>query len=217
MKTLKERLIEVNQREFTSSIERIRIMSDKSELSRWRFTPHYQKKFDTMTLEELKEVMYKQLKREYNKMFDKDLQQLNDVLACEVEFTSVTITVEYVKSKTWGYCPKATITGGYTRIESSRITGCGYDKESTAIAEALNQFKPLMKLMYEAKERLYNDSTLEKPYGMGYGVLPYFEGGVGVSTYYRIAEFIGCKFESISSGKTFDVYRITKEDKTNEK
>lgn len=37
----------------------------------------------------------------------------------------------------------------------------------------------------------------------------YFEGGVGTSCYYSIAEFIGGKFENISSGKTFDVYQYT--------
>lgn len=38
-------------------------------------------------------------------------------------------------------------------------------------------------------------------------------GGVGTSCYYDIAEFIGGKFEKISSGKTFDVFQYTNKSK----
>ena len=41
---------------------------------------------------------------------------------------------------------------------------------------------------------------------------PHYGGGIGTNCYYRIAEYIGGKFEHISSGKTFDVYKFTDDD-----
>jgi hypothetical protein len=47
-------------------------------------------------------------------------------------------------------------------------------------------------------------------YGSGYGLTPSIEGGVGVSCYPGIFDKLGYKFETIASGKTFDVFAITK-------
>jgi hypothetical protein len=60
---------------------------------------------------------------------------------------SIAITLEWKKNKTWGFCPIASgirrkDNGTYydtTRHSMKRsITGCGYDKHGTAIAEVLN-------------------------------------------------------------------------------
>ena len=49
---------------------------------------------------------------------------------------------------------------------------------------------------------------INTPYGIRVSDEKYthFNGGVGMSCYYRIAEFLGGKLERIASGNTFDVY-----------
>ena len=43
-------------------------------------------------------------------------------------------------------------------------------------------------------------------YGSGYGILPYFEHGVGVSSFYTIFDNLGLKLTEV----TDEFYRITK-------
>ena len=94
---------------------------------------------------------------------------------------------------------------------SSRVGGCGYDKESTATSEALNQFNAILKLMYAKKNDNIDMNNHELfGYGSGYGILPSFEGGVGVSTMRNICESIGIKWNDVAHGKNYDVYSITK-------
>jgi hypothetical protein len=72
--------------------------------------------------------------------------------------------------------------------------------------------------MYELKNKKHKLTNRELfGYGSGYGILPNFEGGVGVSCYDRIFNAIGYEFKTVSSGKTFDVYRISKVTKKEQK
>lgn len=131
----------------------------------------------------------------------------------------LTITIEWKRSRTWGSNPNATaaveyIDGHYERREGYRCSGCGYDKESTVIASIFNDFM---------KYKLWNLGlkNIRGGHGSGdngpapYGIHIYsdthpgYSGGIETNCYYRIAEFIGGKFEHIASGKTFDVYRYT--------
>jgi hypothetical protein len=119
------------------------------------------------------------------------------------------ITIEWKKSRTWGWCPRATANveyhdGRYATGEYY-ASGCGYCKESTVIASAFNDF--LKYKLHEVKK-----AKKEKaPYGISFYVyedLPSynFEGGVGTSCYYPISEFIGGKFKHISNTKRTDVF-----------
>ena len=121
---------------------------------------------------------------------------------------SITIKIEWIKSRTWGMNPRAEAVvtfqdgtgerrGGYT------CSGCGYDKESTVISQIFNDF---------LKYKLYQGLTGEPPYGM-YNRNDWkgYDGGVGTSCYYNISEYIGGRFENVASGKTFDVYKYTEE------
>lgn len=119
------------------------------------------------------------------------------------------ITIEWKRSRTWGWCPRTTARveyheGGFNTGEYY-ASGCGYCKESTVIASAFNEF--LKYKLYEIKK-----AKREKaPYGIRfseYKGFPYhnFEGGVGTSCYYRISEFIGGEFKHISNTKTVDVF-----------
>ena len=149
-----------------------------------------------------------------NAEIEKIKSRLQTVKKADRKIQSISISVEWAKNRTWGYCPMAEVRVCYTdntcnNYKSGRITGCGYDKESTAIAQALNQCNYLLHAMYVKKEANHTKENREIfGYGSGYGVRPYFEGGVGVSCYYAIFAAIGYEWKGISHGKTFDVYQV---------
>ncbi len=162
---------------------------------------------------ELKDYLLKRL----------DLHTSKKMIEIEKEFefdenleviTELTVNVEWKKSSMWGANPTAeAYVNGVGLVSSGSIGGCGYDKCSTAVARVLNQVPQFKKLMFELKDKPKNYKRTSREvfgYGSGYGVLPNFEGGVGVSVYDRIFSTIGYKFETISSGKSFDVYRVSK-------
>jgi len=129
-----------------------------------------------------------------------------------------TITVEWKKSRTWGNNPTADaqiisqdLEGNniYQNYTSGSINGCGYDKESTAIARALNQSNAILKVFFD---KINPDAKEREMFGYGisiYDGIATISGGVGVSCYYGNFESVGYKFEKIATGKTFDVYKIS--------
>lgn len=141
---------------------------------------------------------------------------------------SLTISIVWHKSRTWGYCPSAEAAiefhdGTFQRTDKPyKASGCGYDKESTVIAEIFNDYlKYKLYQKHPWKDRI-NQETTNFPYGVtyyngttqapredGYIYKPSFSAGVGTSCYYKISEFIGGKFESIASGKSFNVFKYT--------
>lgn len=148
-----------------------------------------------------------------NSQLNKDLLKIEKAKqAGDVQL--IVINVEWTKSR-WGMNPKAEIDVHTTdkrvyHYQSSRVSGCGYDKESTAIAEALNKSPEVLKLLYSLKES-NTDKTNDKLYGYGIsGVLPYFDGGVGVSCYNKNFKSIGFDFKGVAHGKQYDVYQIIK-------
>lgn len=123
----------------------------------------------------------------------------------------MTINIEWKKSPTWGFCPKAyakiEYEDGYGESETHRASGCGYDKESTVIADVFNET-----LKYKLWDLAENKDIDRKkvPYGIRLDdeYYHYFEGGVGTSCYYRIVEFLGGEMIHVADGKTFDVYSV---------
>lgn len=121
----------------------------------------------------------------------------------------MTVTIEWKKSPTWGFCPKAEASiyfedGSFGKVQGYKASGCGYDKESTVFASICNDV---------LKYSLWNvteEARKKAPYGVRFNdeYNHYFEGGVGMSCYYNIAEFLGGKLEHTANGKTFDVYTI---------
>lgn len=123
------------------------------------------------------------------------------------------ITVEWKKSYMWDKNPRATTNYGH---DSGSIGGCGYCKLSTATAKVLNQDLRILKLLYAKKNAEMNkykekDKDANRQilgYGSGYGILPYFEGGVGIKSHKKILETVGLKMECITSTANTDVYMI---------
>jgi hypothetical protein len=113
------------------------------------------------------------------------------------------ITIEWKKSRTWGSNPHATAQVYFydqepIRQDGFKCSGCGYDKESTVIADIFNTF---------LKYKLYDKKIVRRkqPYGMS-TKRKYYDGGIGADCYYSISKTIGGEFKKVASGKTFDVY-----------
>lgn len=139
------------------------------------------------------------------KQYKEKLVFLSGVMAAELP-EEITITVEWKSSRTWGMNPTAYAQVGYKRFESRSISGCGYCKESTAVAESLNQIEGVLRLLIEAY-----DNGVELPYGVVYySGYPKFEGGVGPDCYWRTFEKLGYSCRTISSTKYTTVYQVRK-------
>ena len=141
------------------------------------------------------------------------------------ELKYIRINVDWVRNRTWGYNPKVemwTNCGYYTGSAS----GCGYDKESSAIAEALNNSPEVMRKLYELAEKMLGEvgNVAYKSdlnciswrnsigYGSGYSIRPYFEGGVGIGCFESIFNKMGYSWHNAGSGKNWDCYNITKKE-----
>jgi hypothetical protein len=130
---------------------------------------------------------------------------------------NITINIEWKKSRMWGNNPNCIAQvkfkdGTYERSPVFKCSGCGYDKESTVIAEVFN---------FYLKYKLWNLTPEQMKGGHGsndegkapYGLSCYspehrsFAGGIGTSCYQRISEYIGGKWEHVANGSTFDVYQ----------
>lgn len=143
-------------------------------------------------------------KREINREIEKRFARVHEVEEAEAP-AAVSIVVDWHKSQTWGMNPRA-------RVAAERVTtygsasGCGYDKQSAAIASAMNQNPEILKILYDHAE-----AGGVFPYGVDvWAGLPSFAGGCGVSCFYSIFEACGYTFRQVASGKMFDVYEITR-------
>lgn len=182
-----------------------------------RDAPTNSKKYEKLTSDNEKiSFIIEREKKDLEKRMDKDLAQLTTIWSKNQQIEKIVVSVEWKKSNVWGSNPSASAKvyyndGSANIYESGSVGGCGYDKESTAIAKALNQSNALIKLLCIVKEEAADKKNHEVfGYGSGYRMIPQFEGGVGVSCYYSIFEKIGFKMNKTAAGKTFDVWTIEK-------
>lgn len=133
----------------------------------------------------------------------------------------IRINVEWKKSSMWGYNPTATVSAGKSN-GAGKASGCGYDKGSAAISNALMECPSVLRVLFDYTERqLANGATAETlannrlaftwgnilGYGAGYDCIPGFEGGVGFDSTAAILEKIGYKkIYSDRSCRTHDTY-----------
>ena len=173
-----------------------------------------------MTREKAVELTMRRMNKDMDKQTAAGLAKLDKAAAAD-DLTHISVNVEYKRSATWGWNPTATVySDGWT---TGRASGCGYDKESAAVAEAFNASPAVMKLLYTIKEQgLAEGKTSDSRtactghdnrdicgYGAGYSVIPYFEGGVGVSCFWSILKKAG--FETACNyGKHENFYTISK-------
>lgn len=179
--------------------------------------------------EKMVELTIKRMEKQRDKYTAEKLEKLEKAAAAP-DLASVSISVEWKRNYTWGYNPTATVTiqaaGTWNRFTGT-ASGCGYDKLTAAIGAALNQSDSVKKMLYAAKDEALEAMTPEQiaatkkgyvsesnrnfiHYGAGYGVLPYFEGGVGMSSFYGVFEACGYKCTASHETKTTNYYYFSK-------
>ena len=165
------------------------------------------KKYQYGDLEYKKEYLLKAITKKIKEELNLEIKEVESVYnAFDVQ--KAVISVEWKKSKMWGSNPTALAKiygdNNYVKYQTRSIGGCGYDKLSTAIAEALNMSNEMKKVFYENCEKVSsygfsnnNDSIT-------------LDGGVGVSCYYNIFNELGYEFNCVASGDNYDVYEVKK-------
>jgi hypothetical protein len=136
----------------------------------------------------------KRMRMLFTKRLETELAKIDTIEAAEKP-ESFTLWVTWKRSRTWSANPHTElIVNGDTY--RGKATGCGYDKESAAIADALNACPGTLKILYDVKEAaLVGDENISNEkaigYGAGYWAIPYYERGVGVNTIVTILEKCG--------------------------
>lgn len=179
--------------------------------------------------EKIVELTIKRAEKELDKRTAEKLEKLERAAAAP-DLIDVSISVEWKHNRTWGYNPTATVTihaGNQWEQYTGTASGCGYDKLTAAVGGALNQSDTIKRMLYIAKENglknppetgRFNGVSFEENttnnslihYGAGYGVLPYFEGGVGMSGFRGIFEKCGYKCTVDNGTKHTDFYHFEK-------
>lgn len=157
-----------------------------------------------MTRAKAVESAIARMEKQYHKRMTKELENIDAMMATKAP-NFISIRVEWHKSPIWGYNPVAeVVTGIYT---TGKASGCGYDKESAAVASALNDQPGIMGELYRMKDK-HPRTTNHKlfGYGSGYGEKPYFEGGVGMNSICHVIESLGYVKTSEHHGKRSDFY-----------
>lgn len=165
-----------------------------------------------ITLEKVQQIAIKKATKEIEKRTTEKMDQVKNIYATIENMEDINIIVQHKKTNL-GYQYKATLATDTLRIDGKYTGGWGYDKLSTALAEVLNKYQPLTKLMYNyIDDKMWEEGSLTinnhkvLGYGSGYGILPYFEHGVGVESFYKIFDNLGLKLTEV----TDEFYRITK-------
>lgn len=182
----------------------------------------------TLSREQAVEIAYKRAEREKEKSYAKKLAKVERAENAAPPVT-VSISVEWKRSSVWGYNPTATVTiydsNGWAQYTGT-ASGCGYDKLTAAVGSALNQSAAILNMLYTAKEKAYKRSKAAARaawkqhgpesnrdaihYGAGYGILPYFEGGTGWSSFAGVFAACGYKITENRGAKTSDFFYIEK-------
>ena len=216
MKNIIALLKEQNAERMNKAIERLTNCEYKEEALKNYSTATRWNQYQAGKIDREKAVEYatKRITREYTKSLDKDLEKIATAEQAEQPET-ITINVTWNRNKIWGYNPTAeiTITTAHSaRTYTGHASGCGYDKESAAVCNALNESPEALKALYSAKEKAIeagNTSTSNAElieYGAGYGAIPYYEGGVGMNSIVRVLTKCGLNMKHEHSGKHSNYY-----------
>ena len=155
--------------------------------------------------QQLIEFARKRAVKMYAKKLDEYLKKLDDVANAK-SVKEIVIAVEWKKSVTWGHNARAEV-NAHGVVTTGYAAGAGYDKESAAIAQALNDNNAILKILYELKENSINEGQALEWSIAGYDVLPSFYPGVGVSCYWEAFKRAGYSVKNIND----NVYYIVKE------
>lgn len=214
MEKLTKQVKKENEKELKKAISNLNKAKKEDFTNLWYYSEKLTKRQkEKLTKSEQKEILKNKITEDYKKRLVKNLKRIDTIKSANNNIELITINVDWVKNPTWGYNPHATIYTNNGDTTEGKASGCGYDKESASIAEALNKNNDILKLLYTAKNKkmtLKNTNNRDLlGYGSGYGVLPYFEGGVGVSSLLNIFRKLGYNIQEHHTNKS-DFYTITK-------
>lgn len=121
---------------------------------------------------------------------------MNDVCASTTNITDIRISVDWKRSQLYGLNPMAHVVvvadNRCYESKSKRISGCGYCKLSTAVADALRENVAI-------KELLENNNDVDSPCDMG---------GRGISMILWSFQKMGFKTALVSSIDMYESYYI---------
>lgn len=153
------------------------------------------------TPEQIRAKVLRAVNKERDNKINKELGKIAAVEAFAAENGGpklprpVIVRIIWTKNRTWGYTAKADDNYGHN---SDVASGGGYDKASTATAGVLNAHPLIMLRLYAAADKAIAEGKAKRQeigYGCGYNVLPYLEGGVGVSCHVEILKRLGFAVE----------------------
>ena len=105
----------------------------------------------TLPREKAVEIAQKRAAADVEKWREQQLSKLRTAAAAPA-LSFLSVSVEWKRSSVWGHNPTAT-----ARTDDGTFTGyasgCGYDKESAAVGEALNKSPAVMRVLYQAAEQ----------------------------------------------------------------
>lgn len=151
----------------------------------------------------------KKARKEYEKQRVQAISKIEQVEQAE-DIKQINVCLEYFTNSPMAYCYTA-----HTGRTEGRAGGWGYDRPSAAVASAFNDNVCILKILYAMKEAaLQQNADISSHdacgYGAGYGALPYYEGGVGLSCFERILNSAGFKLSQIH-GKNSSSYMFAKD------
>lgn len=212
---IKKQLIAENQKYKHNAIAYV--TDSDSTLERYSTSTRWiQYKNGEISREKCLDYAIKRIEKKYANDLEKHINRL-ETIANAAEIKSISVSVVWHKSRTWGYNPAVEIRletkEGY-KFSTGTASGCGYDKRSAAVGSALNEMPEAVKLLCDIKEAKIpempeTNNSSNAPYiayGAGYGAIPYYEGGVGYSCFDKIFEIAGFKRICFNETKTTDYY-----------
>ena len=174
-----------------------------------------QKKLETgkITIEDARNTLVAKDSKGDIQDSDKAIADIKAAFAKELP-KNIRIDVEWKKSATWGFNPKAEVwADGYSASEF--IGGCGYDKESTATARAFENNPVFARLAATCAwlDEKETEATGKPSYTYGW-YASYagfrFEGAVGFNCHRNIIERAGYRLVAEFHPKAADGYRFEK-------
>lgn len=160
-----------------------------------------------------REKAIKQLIKEEEK-YIKELDQI----AAAPDVSYISINTEWVKNRYWGNNPHTTARVGFVAPElcpntyTGRASGCGYDKYSAAVTQALNQSDAIKKVICEHLHQLKKAGRYPHSCNVWNccGLPRLCTNGSGISTLRGVFECCGFKCEEDRSGKHSDYLHFYK-------
>lgn len=161
--------------------------------------------------------------KKYIKYWERATKGVLDALAAELP-KQIRIDVNWKKNHTWGANPTAEVWTDKYLGESGSVGGCGYDKESTAIARPFNKSSQMAKIAIIAKyiDTKYKDLDWKEKekkgisiysYGVRFSIFHdngiYWEGGVGASSFMNCIKTAGYKMDAEFHPKYSDCYALS--------